>query len=86
MKVLKDTFHQSFKLHNYWELKKKNAYIFACTHKRTCAYMHIEAYTQAHTGAHTIPYVDIIPCAHIGTILYTQAYPYTHRLTKIYFN
>ena len=37
MKVLEDTFQQSFKLHNCWEFKKKysrtNAHIFACTHK-----------------------------------------------------
>ena len=79
MKVLKDTFQQSFKLHNYWEFKKNkqqqentrtNAHIFACTHKRTYAYTHMQAYTQAH----------------IDTVIYTQTYPYTHRLAKIYFN
>ena len=74
MIVLKDTFQQSFRLHNYWELKKKNnthtnAHIFACTHKRTYVYTHMQACTHAH----------------IDTILYTQTYPYTHRLTKIYF-
>ena len=74
MKVLKDTFRQIFKLHNYWEFKKKkntrtNAHTFACTHKRTYAYTHMQAYTHAH----------------IDTIIYTQTYPYTHRLTKIYF-
>ena len=41
MKVLKDTFLQSFKLHIYrWELKKKkrpNSHIFVCTHKHTYA-------------------------------------------------
>ena len=40
MKVLKDTFQQSFKLHIYWwEFFKKrtNAHIFACTHKHTYA-------------------------------------------------
>ena len=80
MKVLKDTFEQSFTLLNYREFKKKqqqqqqntrtNAHIFTCTHKCTYAYTHMQAYTHAH----------------IDTIIYTQTYPYTYRLTKIYFN
>ena len=56
MKVLKDTFQQSFKLHIYWwELKKKkkkrtNAHIFACTHKHT---LRISIYAQASTHTRT---------------------------------
>ena len=51
MKVLKDTFQQSFKLHKYWELKKKEkcAQTHTCSHKRIYAYMHSQAYTHAHT-------------------------------------
>ena len=40
MKVLQDTFQQSFKLHNYCQEKKHrrtNAHILACTYKRTYA-------------------------------------------------
>ena len=73
MKVLKYTFQQNFKLHNYWGEKFKahtHAHIFASTHKHTYAYTHMQAYTHA--------YID--------TLIYTQTYPYTHRLTKVYFN
>ena len=82
MKVLKYTFQQSFKPHNYWEFMGKktknqqqqnartNAHIFACTHKCKYAYTIMQAYTHAH----------------IDTIIYTQTYPYTHRLKRIYFS
>ena len=71
MKDLKYTFQQSFKLHNYWGKNTcPQTHIFACTHKHMYAYTHMQAYTHAH--------IDII--------IYTQAYPCTHRLTKIYFN
>ena len=78
MKVLKYTFQQSFKLHNYWEfMGKKNEKSttikrahkrthIACTHKCKYAYTIMQAYTHAH----------------IDTIIYTQTYPYTHRLKK----
>ena len=41
MKVLKDIFQQSFKLHNYWEEN---------THTQTHA--HIRMYTQTHIGVY----------------------------------
>ena len=55
-KALKDTFQQSFKLHNYWwELKRKEKKIFACTHKRTYAYAstHTHICTQLHNYIQT---------------------------------
>ena len=72
MKVLKDTFQLSFKLHNYWEKNTHthtftNAHIFTCTHKCTYVYMHMQAYTHAQ--------IDII--------VYAQTYPYTiHKIDK----
>ena len=53
LKVLKDIFQQSFKFHNW---VKKNAYISACTHKRTYAYSHMHAYIQPHIYTQTYPY------------------------------
>ena len=55
MKVLKDTFQQSFELHNYWELKKRKKR--EQTH--TYSHVHINAHTDictfkyAHTHKHT---------------------------------
>ena len=55
MKVLKDTFQQSFKLQIYWwELEKKkctNVHTFACTHKHTLC---ISIYTQASTRTYRL--------------------------------
>ena len=73
MKVLKDTFQQSFKLHSYW---KKHTYTRAQTH--TYLHVHINTRMRIRTCKHTH--------THIDTIIYTQTYPYRHRLTKIYFN
>ena len=49
MKVLKDTFQQSFKLHNYWE--QKHTHIRAQTH--TYSHAHIDARTRIRTCKHT---------------------------------
>ena len=73
IKILKDNFQQSFKLHNYW---KKNTHTRTQTHRYL--HVHINARTRIRTCKHTH--------THIDTIIYTQMYPYTHRLTEIYFN
>ena len=79
MKVLKDTFQQSFKLHIYWwELREKRT-----NHK----YLHVHINTHTHkrirTWKNTHAHIDY---RHNYMIIYTPIYPYTHRLTKIYFN
>ena len=59
MKVLKDTFRQSFKLHIYWwELKKK------CVKTHTYLHVHINrhyAYAYMHKQAHTHVHIDYRP-------------------------
>ena len=54
MKILKDNFQQSFKLRNYWELKKTDAQTH--THQRTYAYVHMQPYTHIDTIIYTQTY------------------------------
>ena len=49
MIVLKDTFQQSFRLHNYWELKKKKK---TRTQTHTYSHVHINAHTRILTCKH----------------------------------
>ena len=77
MKILKDTFQQSLKLHIYWWEFKKSAQ----TH------VHINTHTNKHIrlGKHTRMHVPMDYRPNY-MIIYIQTYPYRHRLTKIYFN
>ena len=56
LKVLKDTFQQSFKLHNYWELKK--------THTRP--------HTRIRTCKHTHTHIQTKLYIHTSEPIYTQ--------------
>ena len=49
IKILKDTFQQSFKLHNYCEEKKTRAqmHTYSHVHITSHAYTHMQAYTHA---------------------------------------
>ena len=90
MKVLKDTFQRSFKLHIYWcELEKESAQTHTYLHVHINAhalsvYAHVstQTQTQTHTHTHTHAHTHTHRVNHI--IIYIQRYPYTHiRLTKI---
>ena len=61
MKLLKDTFQQSFMLHNYWELRKK-----ARAQAHAYSHVHINAHTSIHTRTNRHNFI------HTNVTIYTS--------------